>query len=82
MILVKYCETALQQAKYKILEDGTWFAEIEGFEGVWGNGITVENCRTDLLEALEEWVILKLQDRDPLPIVDGVEIKVFDVAEV
>jgi predicted RNase H-like HicB family nuclease len=82
MILVKYCEKALQQAKYKTLEDGTWFSEIDGFEGVWGNGGTVEECRTDLLEALEEWVILKLQDGDPLPVVDGVAIKVSEVAEV
>ncbi|MGL5941444.1 MAG: type II toxin-antitoxin system HicB family antitoxin [Waterburya sp.] len=68
MILVKYCEKVLQQAKYKTLEDSTWFAEIDGFEGVWGNGDTVENCRTDLLKALEEWVILKLQDGEQLPV--------------
>jgi predicted RNase H-like HicB family nuclease len=82
MILVKYCEQALQQAKYKTLEDGTWFAEINDFEGVWGNGATVEDCRTDLLEALEEWVILKLQDGEALPVVEGVTIKVSEVAEV
>jgi predicted RNase H-like HicB family nuclease len=81
-MLVKYCEKALRQAQYKTLEDGTWFAEIEGFEGVWGNGTTIENCRADLFEALEEWIILKFQDGDTLPIVDGVEIKVFEVAEV
>jgi hypothetical protein len=32
LILLKYCEKALQQAQYKKLDDGTWFAEIEGFE--------------------------------------------------
>jgi predicted RNase H-like HicB family nuclease len=68
--------------KYKTFEDSTWFAEIDGFEGVWGNGDTVEDCRTDLLEALEEWVILKLQDGEQLPVVDGVAIKVPEVAEV
>jgi predicted RNase H-like HicB family nuclease len=82
MILLKYCEKALQQAQYKKLGDGTWFAEIEGFEGVWGNGLTVEECRQDLLEVLEEWLILKLQDGDPLPVMDDMEIKVIEVAEV
>ncbi|HEY9767023.1 MAG TPA: type II toxin-antitoxin system HicB family antitoxin [Coleofasciculaceae cyanobacterium] len=82
MILVKYCEKALRQAQYKTLEDSTWFAEIDGFEGVWGNGDTVEDCRTDLLEALEEWVILKLQDGEQLAVVDGVAIKVSEVAQV
>jgi predicted RNase H-like HicB family nuclease len=41
------------------LEDGTWFAEIPGFEGVWANSKTVENCRNELIEVLEEWLILK-----------------------
>jgi predicted RNase H-like HicB family nuclease len=82
MILLNYCEKALQKAQYKRLNDGTWFAEIEGFQGVWGNGLTVEECRQDLLEVLEEWIILKLQDGDPLPIIDGLEIKVTTVAEV
>jgi predicted RNase H-like HicB family nuclease len=82
MILLNYCEKALQQAQYKKLDDGTWFAEIEGFEGVWGNGLTVEECRQDLLEVLEEWIILKLQDGDPLPVMDGVAIKVTEVVEV
>ncbi len=36
----------------------------------------------DLLEVLEEWIILKLQDGDPLPVIDGMEIKVTSVAEV
>ena len=82
MRLLNYCEKALQQAQYKKLNDGTWFAEIECFEGVWGNGLTVEECRQDLLEVLEEWIILKLQDGDPLPVMDGIEIKVTEVAEV
>ena len=82
MKLLNYCEKVLQKTQYKKLEDKTWFAEIEGFEGVWGNGLTVEECRQDLLEVREEWIILKLQDGDPLPVIDGMEIKVTSVAEV
>ena len=82
MILLDYCQKALQQAKYKRLNDGSWFAEIEGCKGVWGNGSTVEECRQDLLEVLEEWIILKLQDGDDLPVMDGIEIKVATVSEV
>jgi hypothetical protein len=35
-----------------------------------------------LLEVLEEWIILKLQDGDPLPVMDGMEIKVTEVVGV
>ncbi len=82
MLLVDYCEKALKKAKYKQLNDGTWFAEIDGFQGVWGNGLTIEECRQDLLEVLEEWIILKLQDGDTLPIVDDLEIKVTTVSDI
>ncbi|MGK7887056.1 MAG: type II toxin-antitoxin system HicB family antitoxin [Crocosphaera sp.] len=82
MLLVDYCEKALKKAKYKQLKDGTWFAEIDGFQGVWGNGLTIEECRQDLLEVLEEWIILKLQDGDTLPIVDNLELKVTTVSDI
>ena len=82
MLLVDYSEKALKKAKYKRLNDGTWFAEIDGFQGVWGNGLTIEECRQDLLEVLEEWIILKLQDGDNLPIVDDLQIKVTTVSDI
>lgn len=66
-MLSGYIQKALEKAEYKKLEDGAWFAEIPGFEGVWANGQTVEQCRTELLEVLEEWLILKLRDNDPIP---------------
>ncbi|GFP20642.1 hypothetical protein HKBW3S03_02145 [Candidatus Hakubella thermalkaliphila] len=53
-MLLQYTQKALEKAEYKKLDDGTWFAEIPGFEGVWANGNTVEECRTELLEVLEE----------------------------
>lgn len=75
-MLIEYIDKALEKAEYKKLEDGTWFAEIPGFEGVWANGKTVEKCRGELLEVLEEWLVLKLSDGDPIPSLEGVEIKV------
>ena len=54
-MLLEYTHKALEKAEYKKLDDGTWFAEISGFEGVWANGNTIEGCRTELLEVLEEW---------------------------
>ena len=75
-VFIEYIEKALQKAEYKKLNDGSWFAEIPGFEGVWGNGETVEKCRIELQEVLEEWLLLKLTDGDPIPSLEGIEIKV------
>ena len=79
-MLLEYTQKALEKAQYKKLDDGTWFAEIPGFEGVWANANTVENCRTELLEVLEEWLILKLRDNDPIPEIEGVSLKIKEVA--
>jgi predicted RNase H-like HicB family nuclease len=78
-MLLEYTQKALEGAEYKRLGDGTWFGEIPGFEGVWANGPTVESCRRELVEVLEEWLILKLRDGDPVPAAGGVEIKVSHV---
>src|SRR4030042_533558 len=60
-MLFEYIQGALENAEYKKLDDGTWFAEISGFEGVWANGKTVEECRKELEEVLEEGLILKFK---------------------
>lgn len=75
-MLIEYIDKALEKAEYKKLEDGTWFAEIPGFEGVWANGKTVEKCRAELQEVLEEWLIFKLRDGDPIPSLGSVRIKI------
>jgi len=79
-MLNQYIEKALERAEYKRLDDQTWFAKIPGFTGVWANARTVEICRKELLEVLEEWVLLKLRDNDPIPVIDGIEIKIAEVA--
>ena len=68
-VLDQYRAEVLQQAKYRSLEDGSWFADIPGFAGVWANGGTLEATRTELAEVLHEWLLLKLKDGDALPTV-------------
>ncbi|MBI4584120.1 MAG: type II toxin-antitoxin system HicB family antitoxin [Planctomycetes bacterium] len=75
-MLIEYIQKAIEKASYKKLEDGTWFAEIPGFSGVWANGKTVESCRRELWDVLEEWIVLKLRDGDVLPRIGGVRFKI------
>ena len=76
IMFIEYMNKAMEKAEYKQLEDGTWFAEIPGFEGVWGNGKTVEEACKDLWEVLEEWILLKIHDGDVLPVMGGIELKI------
>lgn len=79
-MLVEYIQAAIENAEYKKLDDGSWFAEISGFEGVWANGKTVEECRKELVEVLEEWLILKIKDKETIPVVKGIDINIKEVA--
>lgn len=76
----EYCHKALEKAEYRKLEDGTWFAEIPGFDGVWASEKSIERCRSELLSVLEEWLILKLRDRDAIPEIDGHKIAISEPA--
>jgi len=79
-MLINYINAALKKAEYKKLDDGSWFGEIPGFPGVWANGKTLEACREELIEVLEEWLLLKIRDGDELPVVDGYKISFNKVA--
>ena len=63
-MFTKYVEKAMQKAKYELLEDGTFYGEIPGFQGVWGNAATLEACREDLQGSLEAWLIVGLWMND------------------
>ena len=64
------------------MDNGTWFAEIPGFEGVWANDPMVEECRIELQEVMEEWLVLKIRDRDTIPEIEGAEIRIKEAAVV
>ncbi len=80
-MLNKYIQTALRQAKYEILsDDKSFYGEISGFQGVYANAATLEDCRDELAEVLEEWIFFRLSKNLPLPTVDGLQLSIQKVA--
>lgn len=66
-----YTRAAMQQARYEILaDDGTYYAEIPEFQGVYANAATFEACRKELEEVLEEWILLRVAKHLSLPAID------------
>ena len=63
-MLVDYVQSRMEQAKYKLLADGTYFGEIPGLRGVWANAKTLEKCRKELPEVLEDWLLLRVRVRE------------------
>jgi len=50
-MLTEYVRAAMRRARYEILEDdGSFYGEIPGFDGVWATADTLEGCREELSE--------------------------------
>jgi predicted RNase H-like HicB family nuclease len=80
-VLTDYIQAAMRRAKYEILpEDHTYYGEIPGFQGVWSNADTLEGCRAELQEVLEDWLMFRISRHLSLPVVDGIELRIEAVA--
>ncbi|MEA2693345.1 MAG: hypothetical protein QOJ16_2732 [Acidobacteriota bacterium] len=52
----------MERAHYEMIEDEEpYYGEIPGLEGLWATGPTLEGCRRNLMEALEDWVFFSAQ---------------------
>lgn len=79
-MLTQYIQSAMCQAKYEILtDDGSYYGEIPGFQGVYSNTETLDTCRKELKEVLEEWISLRMSRNLPLPMINGIELEIKDI---
>ena len=63
----EFVSRKLRNARYKLLDDKTYFGEISGLEGVWSNAKNLEDCRKELQGVLEGWLLLKIRNRERIP---------------
>ena len=69
----------MKHAHYEIIQDdGTYWGEIPDFQGVWGRAETLEKCREELREALEEWIVFRLRNNLNLPAIEGICLDIFE----
>ena len=70
----------MRGAKYELLEEGGYYASIPGFDGSWADAVSLEECRDELEEVLEEWLLFRLSRQLPVPVIDGMDLVVREVA--
>ena len=74
-MLASYIDAAMEEASYEIIEDeGTYWGEIRGLQGVWARHATLEGCRRELREALSDWLALRLKLGLDIPVVNGSDL--------
>jgi predicted RNase H-like HicB family nuclease len=75
LMLASYIDRAMEHARYEIIEDdGSYWGEIPGLQGVWARHETLEGCRRELREALSDWIALRLRLGLSIPVIDGIDI--------
>ncbi len=80
-MLTSYIKAAMRRAKYEILSDDvSFYGEIPGFDGVYANAKTLEACREELEEVLEEWILFRVSKSLTLPVIDGIALTIKEVA--
>lgn len=51
-------------------------------KGVYASAPTLEACREELAEVLEEWIVLRVYRNRPLPAIDGIKVGIEEVAQI
>lgn len=67
-MFAEYIQAALERAEYKVIDNPEpIFGEVPELEGVWATGMTVEECRRELISVIEGWIALRLKMGDSIP---------------
>jgi len=75
-MLTEYIDEALKIARYEIIDDEEpYYGEITELKGVWATGKTLEECRNNLKEVIEGWLLISIKKGLPIPKLGDVEIK-------
>ena len=77
----EYISAAMGKAHYETLpDDGSYYGEIPDLNGVYAVAATLEECRNLLEEVLEEWLLLRISRNLPIPVVDGLDLRIRESA--
>jgi Uncharacterized conserved protein len=81
-VIIEYIEAALSHAKYEIIDDDEpFYGEVPGLKGVWATGKTLEECRNNLREVIDGWIIVRLRKNMPIPPIGGHTIEELSRSE-
>lgn len=73
----EYIQRAMETAHYELLpEEEQFYGEIPYCRGVYASAETLEACRSELEEILEEWILIRIHRNLEIPEIDGVSIQV------
>ena len=76
LVISKYIAQALHRAQYRIVDDGLFCGTVAGLPGVIATGKTLEICRDQLVEVLEEWLLVRVAQGLTIPRIGTATVQV------
>ena len=56
-----YIDAAMQRVRYELIQDvEPYYGEVPELPGVWASGQTLEQCRSNLVEAVDGWLLFRI----------------------
>lgn len=76
-MLTEYIDEALRRARYELIEDDEtpYYGEISELPGVWASGRTLEDCRRELKEVVESWILISVERSLDIPRLGSAEVR-------
>ncbi len=82
-MITEYIAAALSRAKYEIIDaEEPYYGEVPELEGVWATGKTLEECRHNLSEVIDGWLVVRLKRGLPIPPLGKQRVKELKRIEV
>jgi len=71
-----YLEEALRRARYVTIPGSGYTATVRGLRGVIAHARSLEACRAQLSEVVEEWLLVRVSRGLPVPRLGRAQIRV------
>ena len=75
-MITNYVGKALRGARYHQVDGGVFCATVPGLRGVIATGPTLEACRDQLAEVVEEWILVRVARGLRVPPLGGTKVEV------
>lgn len=73
-VLTDYVDLALDRAVYDKLDDATFAGRIPDCPGAVAVGETLRLCENELRSVLDDWILVGLKLKHPLPVIAGIDL--------
>jgi predicted RNase H-like HicB family nuclease len=67
-MITEYIDEALRRARYEMIEDEEpFYGQVVELRGVWATGKTLEECRKNLKDVIEGWILISIKKELKIP---------------